>query len=120
MNAAEEYDFSYNSLSSLSFSQHNAVSTPRKILLNNNNLVSVIGLEEFFKLEQLDVSNNQIQDASSFANAQLQTGLLRTLDLSNNKLRSFTLPEVAVVQATTLTMDLSNNEIISISKLGTR
>lgn len=120
MNVVEELDLSDNRLEALDFSLHNNVGVLKKIMLNENLLARLDGLQEFTGLQELDLAYNALTDASNFANAQLQTGNLKVLDLSNNKLTSFNLIESTGAAASTLDLNLKDNEITTIANLGIR
>ena len=53
----------------------------RKLILNHNKIQSLVGLEWFAKLEELDLDNNIIDDRTEFPFIES----LKTLSLNNNK-----------------------------------
>ena len=71
MNGVEELDLRDNKLESLDFTQHNNIRSLEKIILSNNVLRSIQGLQAFYQLQQLDLANNDLTDVSEFITAQL-------------------------------------------------
>lgn len=71
MNGVEELDLRDNKLESLDFTQHNNIRSLEKIILSNNVLRSIQGLQAFYQLQQLNLANNDLTDVSGFITAQL-------------------------------------------------
>ena len=71
MNGVEELDLRDNKLESIDFTQHNNIRSLEKIILSNNVLRSIQGLQAFYQLQQLDLANNDLTDVSEFITAQL-------------------------------------------------
>lgn len=71
MNGVEELDLRDNKLESLDFTQHNNIRSLEKIILSNNVLRSIQGLQAFYQLQQLNLANNDLTDVSEFITAQL-------------------------------------------------
>lgn len=62
----QTYDFSTNSLRSLDFSRHVAKTRVKKIYVRNNQLREIKGLEGFLEPEEINLSDNQLQDVTEF------------------------------------------------------
>lgn len=71
MNGVEELDLRDNKLESIDFTQHNNIRSLEKIILSNNVLRSIQGLQAFYQLQQLNLANNDLTDVSEFITAQL-------------------------------------------------
>lgn len=76
---------------------------------------SIKGIEKFYGLEQLGLSNNNISDISRLLNLVY----LRDLDLSNNNIRDLSNGDISSLTFLTRLekLDLSNNNISNISGL---